>query len=74
MESKFKVNISISSILDNAAFRRAFNSLDLHDINFYDDNDNEIEITEKIINDFKSIGLSNIDFILTGFYKDGWQK
>lgn len=69
-----KTKIKISTILEIHNTRKEINSLDLHDIEFLDENDKPLIIDEKLIEDFRFCGLSNTDFILTGFYKGGWDK
>jgi hypothetical protein len=49
------------------------NSLNLDDIIFHDENDKPINIDEKIINDWKLIGLNIVDFIDSDFYLTGFE-
>ena len=49
--------------------RARINRAELADIEFYE-NRVRIDIPKKTIVDFSFIGLNNIDFITTGFYKD----
>jgi hypothetical protein len=51
---------------------KEINSNDLNNIDFISDNGEIIKIDDKIISEFKYTGLSNIDFIVTGFYKSGF--
>lgn len=41
----------------------------LEDIEFFEDG-MKLDIPQKVIDDFAFVGLNNIDFILTGFYKE----
>lgn len=69
-----KNNIKISEII---ALRNRINeicSLNLTDINFIDDDGNKIDIDTKIIEEFKYTGLNNTDFIVSGFYKNGFNE
>lgn len=50
------------------ALERAINSTDLKDIELYVKGE-EVEINPDFIEHFKFIGLSNIDFFTSGFYK-----
>ncbi len=45
----------------------------LADITFCEDGV-PVEIDPKLLKDFKFLGLSNKDFITTGFYKRGWDE
>jgi len=64
----------IADIKDAKEFLNVINSIDLNDIQFQDENDKPIVIDQKIIDDFKFTGLSNCDFILTEFYKTGYDN
>jgi len=46
------------------------NQLSLKGIDFYE-NGKQIDIPEAVVDDFAFVGLSNVDFITTGFYNDG---
>ncbi len=69
-----KTPIKISEI--NQLFDRmsAINRIDLMEIEFVDDNGKIIQISQKIIEDFKYTGLNNVDFIITDFYKKGFDE
>ena len=51
--------------------RDKINRVDLKDIVFFEKGE-RINIPAKIVEDFSFIGLSNMDFITSGFYKNGW--
>ena len=51
------------------AERANINKTPLDEIDFYE-NGKRLIISSKIIDDFKFIGLTNIDFILTEYYKE----
>lgn len=69
-----KYNISISEIHELEARRRVINSCDLRDITFLDENDEPVVINQKILEDFRFTGLHNIDFIMSEFYKRGFDE
>lgn len=48
--------------------RAKINRVALEDIEFFEDG-MKLEIPKKIVEDFAFVGLNNIDFILSGFYK-----
>jgi len=49
--------------------RAKINKMELQDIEFFEEG-MKLEISQKIIDDFKFCGLNNIDFINSGFYKE----
>lgn len=53
--------------------RRKINALKLEEIDFYEDG-KKVSIDKKILDDFRFCGLSNVDFVDSGFYKDGWTE
>ena len=61
--------IKISEILEIERRKQEINHLDLSEIDFIDDLGNVIDIPKNRIEEFKFIGLNNIDFITTGFYQ-----
>ena len=63
-----KTKINTEDIFELDKKRRAFNKLDLLDIDFYEDG-KRIKISKQIIDEFRFIGLNNIDFITSGFYQ-----
>jgi hypothetical protein len=67
-----RVKIRISEIIELTNREREINRPDLKDIDFIDDSGKIVNIDEKIVEDFRFCGLSNVDFINTGFYKKGW--
>lgn len=48
--------------------RQAINATNLENI-VWVENGQEIEASDKLIEDFKFTGLSNVDFILSGYYE-----
>ncbi len=62
------IKIKISEVIDLERKRNALNSTKLEDIQFLDDNGNDVKISEEILNEWKYAGLNNIDLITTGFY------
>ncbi len=62
-----KINIEVIEYIQKV--RCLINSISLDKIEFYKDG-KKLEFDSKIIDDFKFTGLNNIDFILTGYYKD----
>ncbi len=48
--------------------RANINHIDLEDIEFYE-NGMKLEIPKEVLDNFKFIGLNNIDFIWSDFYK-----
>ncbi len=64
----------IADIKDAKAFLNTINNIDLNEIQFQDENDKPIIVDQKIIDEFKFTGLSNSDFILTEFYKTGYDN
>lgn len=49
------------------------NEVPLEDIKFYE-NGKLLKIDKSLIEEFKSLGLNNVDFIMTNFYKEGFTK
>ncbi|CAG7581206.1 MAG: hypothetical protein SLAVMIC_00727 [uncultured marine phage] len=68
-----KVSISIEEIQELHKRMREINSHDLSDIEFTEDGI-PIDIDPKIIEQFKFCGLNNKDFIMTDFYKSGFDN
>lgn len=62
-------HVKISEILELQNWIREFNGYKLDEIEFLDENENPIEISENVINEFKMTGFSNMDFISSGAYK-----
>ena len=61
------MKVNIEDIRKNIEFRKEINSVELTDIDFYE-NGKKIEVSEKVIDDFRFTGLNNIDFIDIEFY------
>jgi hypothetical protein len=64
----------ISDISEIIRRKTEINSMNLSNIKFIDDNGNILKIDNNVIEDFKYTGLSNFDFISTGFYKNGFEN
>lgn len=67
-----RFSVKISEIIALRERMREINSIDLNNIDFVSDNNEIVKIDDKIISEFKYTGLSNIDFIVTEFYKSGF--
>lgn len=67
------MKIRISEILFLKEMIRNINSHELNEIEFLDDDGNAIPINERIREEFRFTGLSNVDFIDTGFYLTGYK-
>ena len=67
-----RFSVKISEIIALRERMKEINSNDLNNIDFISDNGEIIKIDDKIIFEFKYTGLSNIDFIVTDFYKSGF--
>ena len=62
------MKINIEDIEKNIKYRKKVNKVSLNEIEFYKNN-KKINIDPKIIEEFEFVGLNNIDFITTGYYK-----
>ena len=71
---KRKTKIKISEIIELKKRLTEVNNIPLENIKFINDKGNGVYIDPKIINDFGYTGLNNVDFISTGFYKEGFDK
>ena len=69
-----KIIIPIAEIYELNEKRRFINSLNLKDIVFTDADEQPIEISNKIREEFQVTGLLNTDFITTGFYEEGFKE
>lgn len=67
-----RFSVKISEIVALRERIKEINLNDLSNIDFVSDNGEIIKIDDKIISEFKYTGLSNIDFIVTNFYKSGF--
>jgi hypothetical protein len=68
------MKVKISEILELKRRMIDINMEILEDIEFLDDNGNKLEIDKNIIDEFKFTGLNNMDFISSGFYKEGFKN
>lgn len=66
--------VYIKQIIEAREFMHRVNSVDLNDIVFIGEDGKPVEIDQQYIDDFKFTGLSNCDFILSGFYKTGYDE
>lgn len=64
--------VSITEIQTLNRRIREINSLNLEDIEFIDDENKTIKINKDKYKEWKIIGLNNTDFIITDFYKTGF--
>ena len=53
--------------------RARINKVELEDIEFFEGGE-KVDISQKIIDDFKFCGLNNTDFILTDYYKGDYYR
>ena len=63
-----RTRIDIELIDAVMAFRKYIQSLDLCDIDFFEDGE-KLDIDPKLADEFEFTGLANIDFITTNYYK-----
>ena len=66
-DGKLQVSIEYVDWLTNE--RQKINNTKLEDIEFFQEG-SKIEIPDKTLKRFKMVGLSNIDFVLCGFYDE----
>lgn len=66
-----KTKVTLQEIEDIIKRRNRINILDLDDIEFIDFDGKVVDIPQGIIDKFKFVGLSNIDFITSNYYKRG---
>ncbi|MCP4761061.1 MAG: hypothetical protein GY870_04715 [archaeon] len=64
------MRIDIEDINKHLEFRKKVNCNELDNIEFYE-NGKKVEIPKEIADEFKYTGLSNIDFISSGYYQKG---
>lgn len=64
--------VTLEEIKDIQAKRLRINDCDLSSIRFME-NGKDVSIDEALVEEFEYTGLSNIDFITSGFYVDGFQ-
>ena len=62
--------VNIEDILKMREQLNKINNADLRDIDFFFE-DTLLTIPQERIDEWVFIGLNNVDFITTGFYKDG---
>ena len=62
------MKVNIERILELTEELKCINRQDLSDIEFYK-NGKKLVIDPKIIEDFEFVGLNNVDFINTNYYK-----
>lgn len=67
------LTVNIKEILQMKNLITVINSYPLSNIDWVDENGEIVKIDKNIIQEFLYTGLSNIDFISTGFYKDGFK-
>lgn len=64
--------IKISEILELKQRVKEINSIPLHEIEWEDADGNVQKINQEILQEFYFTGLNNIDFIVSGFYLEGF--
>lgn len=64
-----KIAVSVEYIRALQEQRANINRLNLRDMEFYE-NGKKLDIPEKVLSDFELMGLNNIDFIWSDFYKN----
>ena len=67
------MRIDIERIKKLKAELSEFNKMPLDKIRFYE-NGERVYIDPKIIKDFEFTGLNNVDFVMTNFYKGGFDE
>ena len=67
-----RFSVKISEIIALRERMKEINTNDLSNIDFISDNGEIVKINDEIISEFKYTGLSNVDFIVTDFYKSGF--
>ena len=67
-----RFSVKISEIIALRERMKEININDLSNIDFISDNGEIVKINDEIISEFKYTGLSNVDFIVTDFYKSGF--
>ncbi len=73
-ETKQRVQIHLTELFNFHTRQLEINSLKLESIDFLDDSSKKIEIDQQIIKDFKFTNLTIVEFIVTGFYKTGFDN
>ena len=66
------MKIEISEIEKLTERLREINRLNLQDIQWIDENGKISSISPELIDEFKFTGLNNVDFIMSGFFRWGW--
>lgn len=67
-----RFSVKISEIIALRERMKEINTNDLRNIDFISDNGEIVKINDETISEFKYTGLSNVDFIVTDFYKSGF--
>jgi hypothetical protein len=62
------MKVNVEKLLKLKQELAEINSADLADIEFYE-NGKLLDISAEIISEWEFIGMNNVDFITTGFYK-----
>ena len=68
-----RFSVEISEIIALRERMKEINSNDLSNIDFISDNGEIVKINDEIISEFKYTGLSNVDFIVSDYYKNGFE-
>lgn len=64
--------ITIENIMETEKWRDEINKIPLRELRLLDYDGTPIEISDKIYEEWELVGLNNIDFVKTGFYKKGF--
>jgi hypothetical protein len=67
------MRVDLEEVWDIVKRRKAINAPMIEEIEWYEGGV-KLEIDPKVSAEFSDIGLNNIDFITSGFYKKGWDK
>jgi hypothetical protein len=67
------MRVDLEEVWDIVKRRKAINAPMIEEIEWYEGGV-KLEIDPMITRDFFFIGLNNMDFITSGFYKTGWDK
>lgn len=67
------LTVSIEGVLQMKELMTIINSYPLTNIDWIAENNEIVKIDKNTIEEFLYTGLSNIDFITTGFYKEGFK-
>ena len=64
-----KVKVSLKEVEEMQRRRREINSLPIEQIEWVNDDGSVVEVTPETLEEWRFIGMTNLCFIETGFYK-----